>query len=70
MPGAINSNMPEALQEINDYCPHCNELITLLVDITQNDYIEDCSVCCRPIRVLHQIEEQMSPLQVELFPET
>lgn len=32
-------------------CPYCGELITVLIDSTDIDqeYIEDCQVCCRPI---------------------
>ena len=35
------------------YCPYCGEKIQLLVDESQgeNRYIEDCSVCCRPMVV-------------------
>lgn len=35
------------------YCPYCGEHIQLLVDpsIEAEEYIEDCSVCCRPITV-------------------
>ena len=34
-------------------CPYCGESIELLIDdsATDQDYYEDCSVCCRPIRV-------------------
>ena len=34
-------------------CPYCGELIEILVDdsASSQDYFEDCSVCCRPIRV-------------------
>ena len=34
-------------------CPYCGEGIELLIDDSVNgqDYYEDCSVCCRPIRV-------------------
>lgn len=34
-------------------CPYCGEAIDLLVDASVGDqsYIEDCSVCCRPMRV-------------------
>jgi len=34
-------------------CPYCGELIELPVDRSGGDqaYIEDCSVCCRPIEV-------------------
>lgn len=32
-------------------CPFCGETITVLVDCSEDaqSYIEDCSVCCRPI---------------------
>ena len=34
-------------------CPYCGETITLVVDDSAGDqqYIEDCHVCCRPITV-------------------
>ena len=34
-------------------CPYCGERIELLVDDSAGDqnYIEDCQVCCRPIQV-------------------
>jgi hypothetical protein len=33
------------------YCPYCGESIEILVDdsVEQQNYIEDCSVCCCPI---------------------
>jgi hypothetical protein len=33
------------------YCPYCGENIEVLVDLSlsEQEYIEDCSVCCRPI---------------------
>jgi hypothetical protein len=33
------------------YCPYCGEKIVVIVDqsVLQQEYIEDCSVCCRPI---------------------
>ena len=35
-------------------CPYCGEEIEILVDcsIDSQEYIEDCSVCCRPIVIL------------------
>jgi len=32
-------------------CPYCGETIEVQIDcsIPQQDYIEDCQVCCRPI---------------------
>jgi hypothetical protein len=34
-------------------CPHCWEQIEILVDrsIEQQEYVEDCSVCCNPILI-------------------
>lgn len=34
-------------------CPYCGETIELLLDASAADqqYIEDCQVCCRPIVV-------------------
>ena len=45
--------MPE-LTEQPVSCPYCGETITILVDdsLPEQEYIEDCQVCCRPI-VLH-----------------
>ncbi len=35
------------------YCPYCGEKIEIIVDgsIVQQDYTEDCSVCCRPMEL-------------------
>ena len=32
-------------------CPYCWESIEVLVDcyVNRQEYVEDCSVCCRPI---------------------
>lgn len=32
-------------------CPYCGEIIEVLIDASesQQSYIEDCQVCCRPI---------------------
>jgi hypothetical protein len=35
-------------------CPYCGERLDLLIDasVSEQEYIEDCRVCCRPI-LLH-----------------
>jgi len=35
------------------YCPYCGESIEVLIDtsVQAQQYIEDCSVCCRPIEL-------------------
>lgn len=51
------------------HCPYCGELIELLLDdsVTEQSYIEDCSVCCRPIVV--QVSYAAGDAQVQLFSE-
>ena len=44
-------------------CPYCGEPIELLIDLSagDQDYIEDCQVCCRPITVKVAIDENGEP---------
>ena len=39
-------------------CPYCGEAISVLIDcsVAEQDYIEDCQVCCRPINFEVYIE--------------
>ncbi len=32
-------------------CPYCDASTTILIDgsVSEQDYVEDCQVCCRPI---------------------
>ena len=43
----------QQLQPITLQCPYCWEQIEILVDgsVDEQEYIEDCSVCCRPINI-------------------
>lgn len=38
-------------EEVEIDCPYCGERLSLLVDcsVANQEYIEDCQVCCRPI---------------------
>lgn len=38
-------------------CPYCWETIEIVIDPseTEQQYVEDCSVCCRPIQLHIQI---------------
>jgi hypothetical protein len=53
----MNLNEPS---EIN--CPYCGEAIEMTVDssVRSQEYIEDCSVCCRPIHLKIEIDEDGS----------
>ena len=41
----------EKLNEKTISCPYCGESINVLIDVQdmEQEYIEDCQVCCRPI---------------------
>ena len=42
--------MPE-ISEHSLSCPYCGEIISVLIDdsLPEQEYVEDCQVCCRPI---------------------
>jgi len=41
-------------------CPYCGETIEVLIDESagEQQYIEDCSVCCRPIEIAVSVDEE------------
>lgn len=43
----------DLLQTHDLCCPYCGEIIQIVVDcsILNQEYIEDCQVCCRPINI-------------------
>ena len=46
------------LQQHSINCPYCGEIIKIDVDCSEpsQSYIEDCSVCCRPININIEID--------------
>jgi len=42
------------------HCPYCGESIDLPIDPSagSQQYIEDCHVCCRPINVVVDIDDE------------
>ena len=54
------------LPAIETCCPYCGEPIELLVDDSAGDqqYVEDCSVCCRPIVVTVVLDDDARPAVV------
>ena len=48
------------MEEFTVGCPYCGEVIELLVDgsVEEQEYYEDCSVCCCPILCKQTIDEQ------------
>jgi hypothetical protein len=45
------------VQEVT--CPHCGERIPLILDLSGGDQddIQDCEVCCSPIRVIYTVQQ-------------
>lgn len=55
----------DLLQTHNLDCPYCGESIQLVIDcsISDQEYIEDCQVCCRPINISINIDDE----QVQIY---
>ena len=49
-----------ALDSKKTKCPNCGKMIELIIDcsIEQQEYIEDCQLCCRPILINVQIHRK------------
>lgn len=49
-------------------CPHCGADTDLMIDGSQGsqEYYEDCSVCCNPIRVVITSNELRDKLEVSV----
>ena len=47
------------MEEESYECPYCGEVVTALLDPSAGDqeYIEDCPVCCRPITFELQVHD-------------
>ncbi len=51
-------------EEVEFYCPYCGERISVLVDCSEAEqqYVEDCQVCCSPMILNIQVDESGLPL--------
>ena len=40
-------------------CPYCWQQISMVLDLSidEQTYVEDCEVCCRPIRIFYIAED-------------
>ena len=47
------------LDALTVQCPYCGERFQALVDASAGaaDYVEDCPVCCRPIELRLQLDD-------------
>lgn len=51
--------MANRVLETEVTCPYCWESFTLLIDgsVDDQEYVEDCEICCRPIDFVVTIDE-------------
>jgi hypothetical protein len=56
------------IEEARATCPHCWEEISLVLDLSvpEQDYVEDCPVCCHPMRIIVSADDgELASLTVE-----
>jgi len=53
----------EQLKSVSIQCPYCGEMIELVIDssVEEQEYIEDCEVCCRPITITVSLASGNTP---------
>jgi len=51
-------------EEVEFHCPYCGERISVLVDCSEAEqqYVEDCQVCCSPILLRIRVDESGLPV--------
>ena len=51
------------IAEVQIQCPYCGEEIAVQVEFMDSaaDYVEDCTVCCRPIQLHVALDENGQP---------
>jgi len=52
-----------ALDSVDVQCPYCWEMLDISVDpsVSDQEYVEDCQVCCQPIVVHVVLDEDLVP---------
>ena len=52
-----------ALDSVLIQCPYCWETLDISVDpsVPEQEYVEDCRVCCRPILLRVAFDDNLTP---------
>ncbi len=52
-----------ALDSVLIQCPYCWETLEVSVDpsVPEQEYVEDCQVCCRPILLTVVFDDNLTP---------
>lgn len=55
------------LETVKNLCPHCGEVIELVIDtsLPEQSYIEDCQVCCCPFLIVVNVEGEDLYVEVQ-----
>ena len=55
------------MEEYFFQCPYCWEEISMLLEPSnlEQQYIEDCEVCCRPIQIQYFYEEELQSFSAQ-----
>ena len=55
------------LEFVQLHCPYCGESFESSVDLSggDQDYVEDCAVCCRPINVRVRVDARDELVSVD-----
>ena len=45
-------------------CPYCGETLELMIycSVADQDYVEDCQVCCRPMNIHVEVGDDGEPV--------
>jgi Cysteine-rich CPXCG len=55
------------IQQESITCPYCWQTIEIVLDLSADEqrYVEDCSVCCRPIVIAYRTDgETLASLEI------
>ena len=52
------------LERVDVSCPYCGQQIELLIECSEGEqgYVEDCQVCCKPMNIDVQVDENGMPV--------
>ncbi|ABL65744.1 CPXCG motif-containing cysteine-rich protein [Chlorobium phaeobacteroides] len=51
------------VETVSVQCPYCGEIVEMQIDCSEGDqeYIEDCEVCCHPLSVIVTVGDSRVP---------
>jgi len=58
-PDEIIADRAEATKFVDVHCPYCAEIYETQIDLTAGSftYVEDCQICCQPIELYVEVND-------------